>query len=217
MRCPKCGEKIKSDATFCTRCGQRLDSANLAAAADDSERQTVQRPRKKILAIGIVVAVCLIYFFGFRCKAGICLLPRSIGGEYCIAHTCKWSDCKNKKAADSNYCYTHRPSASTGHNYSYTPEKGEDVLKFSDIELSSNSSYTICNARITNNGRKTYTFVEVKGKFATSSGVVIDTDWTYAVGSEGLAPGESATFRLSVDKDWSITRCTLELLDYDKE
>ena len=78
-------------------------------------------------------------------------------------------------------------------------------------------AYTICTATITNNGKKTYTFIEVKGKFKNSSGTILDTDWTYAVGSEGLAPGESASFRLSVDKDSNITKCDLEFLDYDKE
>ena len=48
------------------------------------------------------------------------------------------------------------------------------------------------------------TFVEIKGKFIDVYGRIIDTDWTYAVGSEGLAPGESTTFRLSVEKNREI-------------
>lgn len=213
MRCSKCGKIVKSDATFCTHCGQRMGVAD--HVANDSKRSTVAVTHKKVLAIGIAVAFCLIYFFGFRCKAGICPLPRSIGGEYCIAHTCKWSDCINKKATSRNYCYTHSPSYSS--NNSYTPESAEDVLEFSKINISHNSSYTVCTGTLTNNGRRTYRFIEVKGKFKDSSGKVIDTDWTYAVGSEGLAPGESATFRLSVDKNWEIKKCTMEIIDYDKE
>ena len=83
--------------------------------------------------------------------------------------------------------------------------------------MSSNSSYTICTATITNNGKKTYTFVQVKGKFKDSSGTILDTDWTYAVGSEGLAPGESTTFRLSVNKNANISKCDFEIIDYNKE
>ena len=70
---------------------------------------------------------------------------------------------------------------------------------------------------MTNNGRKTYTFVEIKGKFKNSSGTVLDTDWTYAVGSEGIASGESTTLRLSVKKNYDIKKCDLEILDYQKE
>ncbi len=125
------------------------------------------------------------------------------------------SSCYNKVAEGKKYCYTHLPSTST--NSRYTPEKAEDVLEFSDITINRNSSYTVCNATITNNGRKTYSFVEVKGKFKDSSGTILDTDWTYVVGSEGLAPGESATFRLSVKKNLNISKCEFEIIDYNKE
>ncbi|MGN0611906.1 MAG: FxLYD domain-containing protein [Ruminiclostridium sp.] len=130
-------------------------------------------------------------------------------------HTCKIDGCTNKIAAGKNYCYIHSQTASSG--LTYTPEVAEDVLDFSNIEISHNSSYTVCTGTIKNNGRRTYTFVEVKGKFKNASGTVLDTDWTYAVGSDGLAPGESTTFRLSVKKDTAITKCTIEILDYDKE
>ena len=109
----------------------------------------------------------------------------------------------------------HLPS--TADYSSYRPEKAEEVLTFSDIKVSNNSSYTICNATITNNGRRTYTFIEVKGKFKNSSGTILDTDWTYAVGSEGLEPGESATIRLSVSKNYNISNCSLEVYDYEKD
>lgn len=66
-----------------------------------------------------------------------------------------------------------------------------------------------------NTGTKTYYYVEVKGSFKDSSGNVLDTDWTYAAGSEGLAPGESSSFRLSVDKDYDITDCSVSILDFD--
>ena len=59
------------------------------------------------------------------------------------------------------------------------------------------------------------TFVKVKGTFEDSSGTVVDTDWTYVVGSEGLAPGETKSYRLSVPKDYTIRSCTVSILDYD--
>jgi len=161
------------------------------------------------------LVIIFLYIFGFRCKAGVCLLPSSFNGDYCLVHTCNRSNCYNKIAEGKKYCYTHMPSTSP--QYNYKPEVVEDVLSFSDVCVTKNSSYTICTATITNNGKKTYTFIEVKGKFKNSSGTVLDTDWTYAVGSEGLAPGESASFRLSVDKNFDITKCDLEILDYDKE
>jgi hypothetical protein len=44
---------------------------------------------------------------------------------------------------------------------------------------------------------------------------VIDTDSTYAVGSEGLKPGESTKWRASVERDWKIASFSVELLDFD--
>ena len=69
------------------------------------------------------------------------------------------------------------------------------------------------NGTVTNKGIRTYDFVEIKGIFKDSYGNVVDTDWTYAVGSEGLAPGESKTFNMSVPKDYSITDCTISIID----
>lgn len=98
----------------------------------------------------------------------------------------------------------------------YMPsESGYSVLEITLDSVSSNSSYTICTGSVKNTGADTYYYVEVKGAFKDSSGNVIDTDWTYAVGSEGLAPGESSTFRLSVTKDHDIKSCTVSLLDFE--
>lgn len=94
-------------------------------------------------------------------------------------------------------------------------ESGYSALQITNLAISTNSSYTICTGAVKNTGSKTYSFVEVKGAFKDESGTVVDTDWTYAVGSEGLAPGESSTFRLSVTKNYNITSCSVSILDYD--
>ncbi len=94
-------------------------------------------------------------------------------------------------------------------------ESAYTSLKISNVNLSSNSSYEVCTGTIKNTGSKTYSFVKVKGSFKNSSGEVIDTDWTYAVGSEGLAPNESKTFRLSVPENYEIKKCSVSIIDYD--
>ena len=104
---------------------------------------------------------------------------------------------------------------SSGSSSSSSYESAYSVLKISGVKVTTNSSYTVCTGTITNNGKKTYEFVKVKGSFKNSSGTVIDTDWTYAVGSEGLAPGESKTFRMSVPKDYDIKSCSVSITDYD--
>lgn len=216
MRCSSCGNKVKHDSTFCTHCGEKIEDASLFSESTENRLALRVSPKcKKYLIMFVSVIVCVIYFFGFRCKAGICPLPSRVQGEYCAAHTCMRNECTNKKADGRNYCYTHSPSYSS--NQPYIPESAEAVLDFSNISITHNSSYTVCTGTLTNNGSRTYVFVEVKGKFQDSFGKVLDTDWTYAVGSEGLAPGESTTFRVSVDKNRDITKCTMEIIDYDRE
>ncbi len=104
-------------------------------------------------------------------------------------------------------------SSSNSSTYS-SYESAYSALKLSSVSVTNNSSYTVCTGTITNNGKKTYKFVKVKGAFKNSSGTVVDTDWTYAVGSEGLAPGESSTFRMSVNKKYDISTCTVSIYDY---
>ena len=116
---------------------------------------------------------------------------------------------------NSLYCYSHSKEYDTDDSPEYTKKVYASDLRISGIELSSNSSYTIVEGTITNKSDQTVSYVQIKGAFKNSAGTVIDTDWTYAVGTEGLAPGESCTWKMSVKKDYSIKECTVTILDFD--
>lgn len=94
-------------------------------------------------------------------------------------------------------------------------ENDLSYLKISNVSLSSNSSYNICSGTISvpSYSPYKYHYVKVKGAFTTSYGTTIDTDWTYAIGSEWLEPGESTKFRLSVEKDYSISNCKVSIME----
>lgn len=216
MKCKKCKKEISDTATFCKYCGNKIEKSDHELQNPKISNSIWGQKKNLTFVIVVVVAFLLLYVLVFKCRAGVCLFPHGIKGDYCTMHTCDKKGCYNKKAQGKDYCYTHSPSTSNN-DYSYTPEKAEDVLSFSDVKVSNNSSYTICTATLTNDGRKTYTYIDVKGKFEDSSGTTLDTDWTYAVGSEGLAPGESVTLKLSVKKNYNIKKCDLEILDYKKE
>lgn len=94
----------------------------------------------------------------------------------------------------------------------------ERDLEIKDLKLEQTSSSMKCTGRIRNNSSDTsYKFIKVKGAFEDSFGNVVDTDSTYAVGDEGIAPGESSTFTMYVDKNSKIERCTVTVYDYDAE
>lgn len=83
-----------------------------------------------------------------------------------------------------------------------------------EVHLESNSSYTVCAGTVTNNSDKTHRFIQVKGEFMDEGGNTIDTAWTYACGDEGLRPGESSKFTMSVAKDSRITNVRCYTYDF---
>ncbi len=213
MFCHQCGQKIEGNARFCSNCGAEIQERQLAAQPTAEEPRKLDRKKIFLLiiaAVAVIVAVALIVA-GIRdkqCEYGGCTEEKTYG-DYCIEHVCLYGSCTNARSYGSDYCYYHKTVSAA------PAADAEDDLIFSNIEIEHNSSYTVVTGKVTNLGSITYSFVKIKGVFKSSSGTSIDTDWTYAVGSEGLAPGESATFRMSVPKDYSITKCSISIIDYD--
>ena len=64
-----------------------------------------------------------------------------------------------------------------------------------------------------NTGSVTVHFVSVSTRWQDSEGQVVDTGWTYAVGSEHLRPGDRSTFTDSTQHR-AAKRCLAELDDF---
>ena len=123
------------------------------------------------------------------------------------------SNCKNKRGLYSNYCYEHSYyDEDEADNTSYVASQ----LRISDIKLNTyGSSYIRATGTITNNSSYTVKYVKIKGSFESSLGEVVDTAWTYAVDSAGLAPGETCKWEMSVKIDYKISSCSVSILDLD--
>ena len=221
IKCPECQHDISDKASVCPHCGYPLEPKDKSDPETKITSKDSFPTSKKVVGTAIATIVGLV-IIGIsisnanNCAATGCNNTKVSGGQYCFKHTCNKSGCYNYKSKNDYYCYTHEAS-DTSTKYTYSYESADSVLQISDTKVSSNSSYTICTGTLKNTGKKTYKFVEVKGSFKDSSGNVLDTDWTYAVGSEGLSPGESTTFRMSIDKNFKVTSCSVSLLDYDTE
>ena len=87
-------------------------------------------------------------------------------------------------------------------------------LKVDSIKNSGNYTYVYCT--VTNVSSKyvatKYRYVKVKAQFKNYSGSIVDTDWTYAVDSTWLEPGESKTFYYMV-QNTNIKSATLSFVD----
>lgn len=223
--CKYCGLQVPDDAEQCPGCGKdiskqvKVPDVQETPKVSNIQDNLVDKKNKKlpiiiILAIVAVIAVMVITNSG-KCEVKSCDNKAISGMSYCYTHKCAVTSCDSKQYSYSNYCYSHYLLYDDDAQTSYTPKVYSYELKISNVTLSKNSSYTNAEGTITNNSDQTVSYVKIKGSFKNSSGTVVDTDWTYAVGSEGLEPGESCTWRMSVKKDTSIKECSVSILDFD--
>lgn len=80
-------------------------------------------------------------------------------------------------------------------NYSIVEYSDTDTIVQNGVTVSAHyhdGSYPYVTGTITNNSSKTVSFVKIKIALYDSNDKVIDTTWTYAIGAEGIAPGESS-------------------------
>lgn len=83
-----------------------------------------------------------------------------------------------------------------------------DTSEFSDLEIvdkdgTIDGDYIYVSGAVKNNGDSSVSSVRVKVNYMDEEMSVIDTDWTYAVGSEGLNPGEQTRFEVMTNMQGS--------------
>ncbi|MCL2636785.1 MAG: FxLYD domain-containing protein [Oscillospiraceae bacterium] len=99
---------------------------------------------------------------------------------------------------------------------STTAETADYPFEIKNVVFSHNTiGYAVVEGNVYNSGDTSYTFVQVRIAWKDSSGNTINTDSTYAVGNEGIFPGESSTFRSSVkDENNKIVSADVTILSY---
>jgi hypothetical protein len=66
--CPRCGTGLRDGAFFCPRCGMALAGASpveRVMPASPHRDRLLRRPAGVLAVVGVVLAVVLVYFFGF--------------------------------------------------------------------------------------------------------------------------------------------------------
>ncbi len=95
----------------------------------------------------------------------------------------------------------------------------EKPLFFTDMKLfhSTGSEYMTFTANINNYTGKTIEFVKVTLELMDDQGNIIDSDWTYAVGSEGLKDRAKAYFDIYYRgvSYYDVKSWSLSVTDYD--
>ena len=86
------------------------------------------------------------------------------------------------------------------------------AIEIGELEGKTRGDWYTITGTVTNTGDRRVRFVKVECDLEHRSGEIIDTDWTYAVSSEGLAPGASKSFDMSMrhrDKRFLYPVCRL--------
>ncbi|SEM59343.1 zinc-ribbon domain-containing protein [Butyrivibrio sp. ob235] len=205
IECPECKRPISDQAKSCPHCGYPLRKQNNSISQRDDDGFTTWQ---KILLVCLVIVGVLgiIYIINYFKK------PTTTSSLYDETYLNPYSgnnSYSNNNSYSRNYSYK---SSADDFDYEYYTNRNRDLVK-TVTKVYSNSSYTICEGTLKNNGTDKYTFIRVKGAFKDKNGNVLDTDWTYAVGQEGLSGGEQTTFRLSVDYNSEITDCDVTFME----
>lgn len=214
--CKYCGSQISDQDATCPIC-KKYVGVPLGNRRGKAATLKANSTRRMII-IGVAVAILVIAAWAAlmnagRCHAENCKNNSVDGSKYCYSHKCTYPGCVEAKYMYSNYCYDHFLL------YDDDAKKITSNMTASDIKVdfswSREYGYITCEGSVKNNGDVTVSDVKVKIIFKNSSGEVIDTDWTYAVGSEGLAPGESCKWSSMTKDDSRIRTAYVTVLDFD--
>lgn len=222
INCPECGKEGVSDSAIsCPNCGfpiaNHINEQNNSSIEEkvEQEKQKEAENETSLNPIGLVKKKHRKPLFIVLIVLGIII----IWAIWYSSTRCSYSGCHEHKASSGSYCEYHKKyldnlvkSYSSSNSSSY---KSKFDLQISGVSVSTNSAATYCTGTITNNGNTTFKFVKVKGSFKDYSGNVIETGDSYAVGSEGLSPGESTSFRISCSRNTSVKSCSVTIYDYD--
>lgn len=122
-------------------------------------------------------------------------------------------DCSNSSNYDSGY---NSSSGGSIGDYDNTVSKYLGLsLSVTKIETSGNYTYVYCSVKNVSHlyGNATmYRYVKVKAVFKDRYGSMLDTDWTYAIDSAWLDPGETKTFYYMV-RNTSVKSATLSIIE----
>ena len=86
-------------------------------------------------------------------------------------------------------------------------------LKISDVKVKHSGNYAYVTGSIKNTGTSSVRYVKVKASCKDLYGNVIDTDWTYAVDTSWLGPGESKSFEMMIkDENYKIQDASVSII-----
>lgn len=84
-----------------------------------------------------------------------------------------------------------------------------------DYKIVKNNGYYYCRGTVHNVSNTTHYYVKVKVTYYDKEKEVLTTDWTYAVGSEGINGGENQQFEIMTKVSGHVGATKCEILEWD--
>lgn len=171
-----------------------------------AEQQPVNTPTlsakaRKILTASAGVLLAIITF-----AIGIAI---GRGGRSSSSYSASASSSSGKSSSSSYSSSSYSSSNEMSHS-TYC----RLYVKISDVQVKHNHNYTYVTGKVTNTGTYSVKYVKVKAVAKDRTGTIVDTDWTYAVGSEWLDPGECKTFEMMIrDESGKITKADVAFME----
>ena len=114
----------------------------------------------------------------------------------------------------------NKPSSSSSSSYSSSSYEMDHAtycllyMEVSNVKVTHSGNYAYISGTITNTGTYQIKYVKVRAQCKDYRGNIIDTDWTYAVDSSWLYPGESKKFEIMVkDTGKDISTATVTVVN----
>ncbi|WP_066174676.1 FxLYD domain-containing protein [Bacillus marinisedimentorum] len=89
-----------------------------------------------------------------------------------------------------------------------------ETLKLEETSCKVDGDYVYVEGYVKNPTGIKYSYIKVQATYTDASGNIIDTDWTYAVGSEGLSPNSRKSFDIMTPYNESISNCSYKIIDF---
>ena len=143
-------------------------------------------------------------------------------GEVCSSNLISYADAKKwVETGEYNIEWTYidgelvnPPATEDASNSSSASVSTYKTLELTIDDASTSYGYITVEGSISNPTNNAYSYVELKVKILDTNGKVIDTENTYAVGSETLSPGDTKKWDAMLKADDRADNVEVEIINY---
>jgi len=202
--CPYCGEQILRAAQKCRHCGEFLRNT----------RSTTSRAPVIAGWICLVIGLALMYFslltivvYGPLFVAAFILSiigmarRRVVGGLILLLLTAFLPIAVFAGLGSMRMTEVAKKVSAAREERKVAAAESLAGCDIEETEVRNEDGYMYLQGKVRNNGDRPVEFIKIRVEWLDADGVVLDSDWTYAIGGEGLRSGSAKGFEVMTPYD----------------